>query len=108
MRTAFKSDFIVELAQRFDISVNFAAVRFKELCFPRGGVGLINVADRRFEWAHRIRGKDWLLTALLRVLPNRGASGVDGYSVDIAEGIETIPFEWKKLENGHCIIVTSA
>ena len=34
MRTALKSDFIIELAQRFDISVNFAAVRFKEICFP--------------------------------------------------------------------------
>jgi hypothetical protein len=108
LRTASKSDFIIELAQRFDISVNFAAVRFKELCFSRGGVGLINIADRRFEWAHRIRGKDWLLTAMLRVLPTRGASGVDGYSVDIAEGIETIPFEWKNLANGRCIIVTSA
>jgi hypothetical protein len=108
MRTASKSDFILELAQRFDISVNFAAVRFKELCFPRGGVGLINIADRRFEWAHRIRGKDWLLTALLRVLPSRGESGIDGYSVDIAEGIATIPFEWKNLANKRCLIVTSA
>jgi hypothetical protein len=108
MRTALKSDFIVELAQRFDISVNFAAIRFKELCSSRGGVGLINNADRRFEWAHRVRGKDWLLTALLRVLPTRAESGTDSYSVDVAGGIETIPFEWKNISSTRCLIVTSA
>lgn len=107
-RSGSKSDFIVELARHFDISVNFAAVRFKELCFPRGGVGLINMADRRFEWVHRIRGKDWLLTSLLRVLPTRGEAGIDSYSVDVAHGIATIPFEWKNLANSRCLIVTSA
>ena len=106
--TGTKSDFVIEMTQRFDISVNFAALRFKEVCVQRGGVGLINIADRRYEWVHRIRGKEWLLTALLRVLPRRGDSGRDSYSVDIAAGIGAIPFEWKSLSNNRFLIVTSA
>jgi hypothetical protein len=108
LHNATKSDFIIELARHFDISVNFAAVRFKELCFPCGGVGLINTADRRFEWAHRIRGKDWLLCALLRALPARTETGTDSYSVDIAQGVQMIPFEWRSLSHNRYLIVSSA
>ena len=103
-----RTEFISALARHFDISLNFAAVRFKESCLKSAGVGLVNVSRRRFEWAYRIREQDRFLTVLLRILPTRGSNGRDSYFADTPRGIHAIPFEWQQLSSGFCLVVTLA
>ena len=101
-----KSDFVLKLADRFDISLNFAGVRFKEVCGPRAGVGLLNIPEKRFEWCHGITARFRLLTGLIASLPSLQRVGTNSYSVDTATGIRMIPFEWKQLSDGKYLVIT--
>jgi hypothetical protein len=101
-----KSSFVLNLADQFDISLNFAGVRFKEVCGPRAGVGLLNIPEKRFEWCHGISSRFRLLTGLIASLPSLKPVGTNSYSVDTTTGIRMIPFEWKHLSEGRYLIIT--
>ena len=102
-----KAELILKLTEHFDISLNFAALRFKEVSKRHIGVGLLSVPEKRFEWCHGIASRFMLLNRLIVALPSRQAVGASSYSIDSSTGISMIPFEWKSLSDGRYLIVTS-
>jgi hypothetical protein len=101
-----KADFVLKLAGQFDISLNFASMRFKEVCVHRSGAALLNIPEKRFEWCHGIASQFRLLKGLIASLPSLQSAGANSYSVDAARGTRTIPFEWRLLSGGRYLVIT--
>jgi hypothetical protein len=101
------SAFILQIARDYDLSLNFSALRFKEVCAPNRGVALLNLADRCFDWAHGIELKTHLLRGMLQIIGRSSTtSGTGSYSKDTASGISLIRFEWHRFSEHRALVLT--
>jgi len=102
-----KADFILRLSEIFDISLNSAAIRFREVCSPRLGIALINLSERRYEWCNGVPSKYRLLQGLLEKLKNAEPLGADCFSIDTAYGFRMLTYQWRKIAEGLFLILLS-
>lgn len=101
------TEFVLRISRDFDLSLNFSALRFREICAPHRGVALLNISDRSFEWAHHIDAKTHLLRGLIQsVLRDGKDRGAGSYSKSSPLGIELVPFEWRRFSEERALVFT--
>ncbi len=102
-----KADFILRLSETFDISLNFAAIQFREVCSPGLGIALINLPHRRYEWCHGVPSKYRLLQGLLEKLGNAESFGADSFFVGTSYGVRMVAYHWRKIAEAYFLILFS-
>lgn len=97
---------ILELVQYFDISLQVAAIRFREISAPNTGVALMNFEQRRFDWFYGIPDSVWLSELLIaRYCNSREVAGLGTYNARAGGNLKQKTFEWQRMSPRSCLIV---
>lgn len=90
---------ILQLAKRYDVSLQFAAIRLREVCGLATGIALIDVARRQFDWHLGLPAplKAWEAIEDWTTRHPEAVQGGGSYSEFGKAGMRTHPFWLRKL-----------
>lgn len=99
-------DLIVELAREYNVSLQFAAMRFRQVTGMQIGIGLLNLSRKEFEWHSLIRDPRQLLTVFSGGIGKCSSTKSGSYTVYLDYGIKVISFESIQIGSNYHLIVT--
>jgi hypothetical protein len=106
-----KLQIIEQVARQYDVSLQMAAVRFREICAPSTGIGMLQGETCRFLWSIGIRSHAELATKFVNGLATarESESAAESYGFLTyclnREGLHIIPFSWHRLHGSHYLVV---
>lgn len=100
------TNFILNLSHKFDISISFAALRYRDACVPKAGVGLVDLVRERFTWCYGVSRPDWLRElAITKYKTGSEFSGSDSYATGSERYVRQRGFEWQRLNDRSLLVV---
>jgi hypothetical protein len=97
-------DTIIALSKAYDVTLQFAALRFREVCLRQIGIGLFDMKTQALIWSSGVKSA----SSIRAFLPEKTASGSGNYWAEFSGGVRPTPIHWQVISPGLFLVVTGS